>query len=546
MNSSEQPTLPNGVTCPPGGWTHKHVCDALNQVFGDCSVAAERTTAGYSAEGRAIEMVRLGAGKTRVIAWSQMHGDEHTYTTVVLNLLQLLVGDPGNPRAELLLKNLDLRLIPMLNPDGAERGVRFNAHGIDINRDARELATPEGQLLRRVITEFSPQYAFNLHNQNPRRLLPHSPYPIALSVLVPPADPQNSQTAGVLAATQVLSRVCQVVASECPGRVSRYRADYMPRCFGEWAQSQGVATMLLEAGGAQGDDIQQLERQNFRALLTGLEAIADPSQAPEDMSTYGRLPFAMDCEAFDLLVRSVRIHCGPATQPVVADIGVNRPNKTVMPPCPGTGVIEDIGDLREHGGLVSIDGSGMIATPGGIQLVSIEDNANRDFLDQQQEQAARSGCTTLLVQVDGSCASTLDWVREVTSGAAPLINVGFVGLRDRDQATIGDQQGLLLVSSGSAIPEGPSAPATVQSFLSRTLSLASRWGLGDYHEIDRGALANFVLAPNPDDDDQQMAPPEKVVVGGSLVLSGGELVERHAGAWLCRGVKIIANRKPTP
>ena len=36
---------------------------------------------------------------------------------------------------------MPLMMIPMLNPDGAEAVMRYNAQGIDINRDARRKAT---------------------------------------------------------------------------------------------------------------------------------------------------------------------------------------------------------------------------------------------------------------------------------------------------------------------------------------------------------------------------------------------------------------------
>ena len=56
----------------------------------------------------------------------------------------------------------------MLNPDGAERGARRNAQGIDVNRDALNLATPEGRLLKAVRDRHQPILGFNLHDQDRR------------------------------------------------------------------------------------------------------------------------------------------------------------------------------------------------------------------------------------------------------------------------------------------------------------------------------------------------------------------------------------------
>ncbi|MFT6735369.1 MAG: murein tripeptide amidase MpaA [Polaribacter sp.] len=54
----------------------------------------------------------------------------------------------------------------MLNPDGAELEPRVNAPGIDINRDAKALQSPEGRLLLSLAEQINPQFGFNLHSQN--------------------------------------------------------------------------------------------------------------------------------------------------------------------------------------------------------------------------------------------------------------------------------------------------------------------------------------------------------------------------------------------
>ena len=58
------------------------------------------------------------------------------------------IGD--DPPVRGILSSLTLHFVPMLNPDGAERFQRRNAQGIDINRDALRLQTPEGRALKAV------------------------------------------------------------------------------------------------------------------------------------------------------------------------------------------------------------------------------------------------------------------------------------------------------------------------------------------------------------------------------------------------------------
>ena len=103
-----------------------------------------------SVEGRPIYLATLGAGPRRVLLWSQMHGDEPTHTAVMLDLYHYLLQQPAQPLAAEILAGCTLMFIPMLNPDGAEAGIRFNAQGIDINRDWRRQVTPEGRSHRFV------------------------------------------------------------------------------------------------------------------------------------------------------------------------------------------------------------------------------------------------------------------------------------------------------------------------------------------------------------------------------------------------------------
>ncbi|HMB63486.1 MAG TPA: hypothetical protein VKN36_10460, partial [Eudoraea sp.] len=50
---------------------------------------------GFSVEERPIFAVNLGRGKTKVLMWSQMHGNESTTTKGVLDLIHYLNADGG-------------------------------------------------------------------------------------------------------------------------------------------------------------------------------------------------------------------------------------------------------------------------------------------------------------------------------------------------------------------------------------------------------------------------------------------------------------------
>lgn len=96
------------------------------------------STLGQSVEGRTIKQLAYGSGETKVLLWSQMHGDESTATMALFDLFNFLEGseDDYAPIRNAVKENLSLHFIPMVNPDGAARFTRRNAYGIDLNRDA--------------------------------------------------------------------------------------------------------------------------------------------------------------------------------------------------------------------------------------------------------------------------------------------------------------------------------------------------------------------------------------------------------------------------
>ncbi|MGZ5431116.1 MAG: M14 family zinc carboxypeptidase, partial [Thermoanaerobaculia bacterium] len=122
---------------------------------------------GVSSEGRPIPLLLVGEGPTTVLLWSQMHGDEPTATSALLDILEHLGRTQRTPDTEQLLSRLRLAIIPMLNPDGAARTRRTNAQGIDVNRDALRLQTPEGRFLKSVRDRLKPSVGYNLHNHSP-------------------------------------------------------------------------------------------------------------------------------------------------------------------------------------------------------------------------------------------------------------------------------------------------------------------------------------------------------------------------------------------
>ena len=93
--------------------------------------------AGESAEGRTIRHLTFGDGPETVLLWSQMHGNESTASMALADVIRLLHDRPHHPLVRRIAEGATIHMIPMLNPDGAERFQRRNAQGIDVNRDRK-------------------------------------------------------------------------------------------------------------------------------------------------------------------------------------------------------------------------------------------------------------------------------------------------------------------------------------------------------------------------------------------------------------------------
>ena len=89
-----------------------------------------------------------------------------------------------------MLDRLTLLLLPMLNPDGAERHQRRNAQAIDVNRDALSLVTPEGRILKAMRDRHQPLLGFNLHDQDRRTVVGEQGGLATTSLLAVAGDPR--------------------------------------------------------------------------------------------------------------------------------------------------------------------------------------------------------------------------------------------------------------------------------------------------------------------------------------------------------------------
>ncbi len=328
---------------------------------------------GVSAEGRKIPLLLVGSGPTTVLLWSQMHGDEPTATVALLDVLEQLGKTRKTPETERLLSRLTLAIIPMLNPDGAARTRRTNAQGIDINRDALRLQTPEGRFLKAVRDRLKPAVGYNLHNHSPNVTAGKHGKQVAISLLSVPFDDAFTVNEGRRTTMRMAVLVRRLLEPWAKDRVARYDMDYTARAFGDSMTRWGTPTLLIESGGFFGpDEANTLVRLNFVALLGTLHALADGSLANVDAKAYDSIPLNARDRLFDVLVRNARVIGGGGLPPYLADVGLNvastRPGFSGPSPRGMRAGVLEVGDLTDFLGKTEVDLDGrllVVAPPGG-------------------------------------------------------------------------------------------------------------------------------------------------------------------------------------
>jgi len=322
------------------------------------------TPVGRSIEGRMINAVTVGAGPTSVLLWSQMHGDESTASMSLADIIHWFAASPdGDELRHKLERRLTITMIPMLNPDGAERFIRHNALGVDINRDAKRLATPEAQILKAVRDSLDADFGFNLHDQGPRAAGPDGDL-VAIALLAPAADEERSWGPVRQRARHVSAVIAAALQAEIPGLIARYDDAFTPRAFGDNMQIWGTATVLIESGMLPDDpQKQELRRLNVLGILAALESIADGSYESAPVAAYDDLPLNVDLSN-DLLFTGGRVVMSDG-ESYRADIAVVF-DDAIARTGPRYG---EIGDLSGARAVEVIDVSGLFIHPGTDVLI---------------------------------------------------------------------------------------------------------------------------------------------------------------------------------
>jgi len=155
------------------GWTklttHKQMMGYLEPLVGSSS-RVNMNTIGTSVLGNAIPALFFSQDdvfasqrekKPVVMIICQQHGNEPSSKEAAMIVTRRLLNEDSG-----LLQNLDLILVPQVNPDGADAGKRYNANDMDLNRNHVILSEPESSAVHQLFLDWMPEVSLDVHEYN--------------------------------------------------------------------------------------------------------------------------------------------------------------------------------------------------------------------------------------------------------------------------------------------------------------------------------------------------------------------------------------------
>ena len=123
---------------------------------------------GYSVQNRELFAMKitdnpnLEEDEPELVFWGGIHGDEYTSAELpYLYMLYLCENYGIDPSVTQYVDNNEIWCIPMINPDGHEMGIRYNANWVDLNRDYGyqwdgwgSSSAPFSQIETRIVRQF--------------------------------------------------------------------------------------------------------------------------------------------------------------------------------------------------------------------------------------------------------------------------------------------------------------------------------------------------------------------------------------------------------
>ncbi len=249
----------------------------IEPLIKNLSTKFKKEILGYSENNIPIYKISVGTGTTKILVWSQMHGNESTGTKALFDFFNLIENplEDFTEQLQTILENCTITFIPILNPDGAILFTRENANKIDLNRDAVTQKATESKILRKELEQFNPSFCFNLHDQRSIFNVKGTSNPATLSFLAPSEDKERTLTKGRKETMSVIVAMNSLLQKVIPNQIGRYTDEFYPTATGDNFQKLGYNTILIECGHYKNDYDRDITRKfNFMALLQGFYYLA--------------------------------------------------------------------------------------------------------------------------------------------------------------------------------------------------------------------------------------------------------------------------------
>lgn len=327
---------------------------------------------GKSVLDQPIYKYQIGTGKTKILLWSQMHGNESTTTKGLFDFLNVL-----HSNSELAHKWLDsftFCCIPMLNPDGAKLYTRENSNKVDLNRDSQNLSQPESRVLRATFESFKPDFCFNLHDQRTIFGVSDTGKPATVSFLAPAYNEAREINESRLKAIHLISGINDVLQQYIPGQIGRFDDTFNINCIGDTFQYMGVPTVLFEAGHFPNDYLREETRKYiFMALISSFQVINENDIVGNEFDKYMIIP-QNKVVFYDFIYKNIKINYDGIE--IITNFAAQYKEELVGHQIRFNAYIVKIGELDDYFGHFEYDANGALYSDDANNIPKLEQKAD--------------------------------------------------------------------------------------------------------------------------------------------------------------------------
>ncbi|PIF63080.1 MULTISPECIES: M14 metallopeptidase family protein [unclassified Flavobacterium] len=330
--------------------------DSIEPLLQKLNTNNQLSIIGKSVLGKSIYSYEIGAGKTRIFLWSQMHGNESTTTKALFDFLNVLHS--GSELAQKLLNIFTFCSIPMLNPDGATLYTRENANKIDLNRDSQDLTQPESKLLRETFETFKPDYCFNLHDQRTIFGVSDTGKPATLSFLAPSYNEEREINESRLKAINLIASINEVLQEYLPNQIGRFDDSFNINCIGDTFQYLGVPTLLFEAGHFANDyEREETRKYVFMALISSFMSLCENVIVSNGINKYLNIP-QNKVVFYDFMYKNIKINYDGIE--IITNFASQYKEELIENRVCFNAYVSQIGDLENYFGHFEYDAKGAL------------------------------------------------------------------------------------------------------------------------------------------------------------------------------------------